>query len=401
MSSFNFPIVMTAAGLQPQTPTSLQQQLLANVATTNPGYTANLPGSLIEDISSTDVGALALIDQAKVELVNSLTPNGANEFLLGQLGQIYLGQAAPGQPTNTSVNVVFSGTVGYVVSNGLQISDGTNTYAVQVGGVIKGSGSSSPITAIAINSGSWGVPIGTVNRIVTSVPSAITLTVNNPTTGTPQGTPETPQSFQARVWQGGLVASVGTPRCIKTLVGKLAGVQQVAVQQASPGLRVIVVGGDVYEVANAIYMSVGDPTTLVGSAISGSRDVTTSLVDYPDTYSIKSVNSPQQTVTLSVTWNTSLSDFTSGAAFPSLTQQPLVDYINSVAIGNPINVMEMNQIFQEAVEDLLDSAFLTRLVFSVFINGSVVNPTSGTYAVQGDVEGYFFAVTTGVAVAQG
>lgn len=83
------PVVLDKSGLQPQSPLSLRAQLLALVAATNPGYTANLPGSLIEDISSTDVAALALIDSARVELVNSLTPYGANAFLLLQLGNIY------------------------------------------------------------------------------------------------------------------------------------------------------------------------------------------------------------------------------------------------------------------------------------------------------------------------
>src|ERR1700676_3806380 len=86
---FNFPVIIGPQGLQPQQPTDLRAQLLAAVAATNPGYTANLPGGLIEDISSTDVAAIALIDQAKIEAVNSLTPLGANNFLLTQLGQIY------------------------------------------------------------------------------------------------------------------------------------------------------------------------------------------------------------------------------------------------------------------------------------------------------------------------
>src|SRR6185437_7072624 len=83
---FDFPVVLTSQGLQPQSPAVLQQELLADVGATRPGYTANLPGILIEDVSSTVVAAIQLCDQAKVETVNSLTPNGANQFLLGQLG---------------------------------------------------------------------------------------------------------------------------------------------------------------------------------------------------------------------------------------------------------------------------------------------------------------------------
>lgn len=401
--AFDFPVVITSAGLQPQAPSSLQQQLLTTVAATNPGYTANLPGSLIEDISSTDVAAISLCDQAKVELVNSLSPNTANVFLQTQLAQVY--GVPQGLPTNTAVNVVFSGTVGYVIANGFLVGDGSNTYQVQGGGVITNSGSSTPITAVSVNTGSFGVAASTVTTLLTSVPGSVTLSVTNPLAGTPGvATAETNESWNQRILQAGLAASVGTPRYIKTQIGQVLGVpsNQISVQQSGTSLR-IVVGGtpNVYSVAYAIFISIDNPGILTGSAVSGTRNVTVSLNDYPDTYSMLYVAAVSQTITLSVTWNTILGSFTGGAAFPSLVQQPLANYVNSVAIGNPINVMEMNQIFQTAVASLLDPSLLTRLVFTVFINGSSTAPASGTYAVSGDPEGYFTCATSGITVTQG
>ena len=82
------PIVITSAGAQPQTPASLLAQLLALATAQAPGLTADLPGSLIEDISSTDVGALTLIDAAWVELLNNVGPLTANPFILSQLGPV-------------------------------------------------------------------------------------------------------------------------------------------------------------------------------------------------------------------------------------------------------------------------------------------------------------------------
>jgi hypothetical protein len=404
MSSFDFPVILGANGLQPQDPTSLKDQLLANVAATNPGYTANLPGILIEDVSSTDVAAIVLCDQAKVELVNSLTPNGANEFLLGQLGTIYLGEGAPGKPTNTSVLVVFTGTVGYVIPNGMLVSDGTNTYQVQGGGVIAGGGSSSPINAIAVQSGSFGVAANTVNQIQTSVPSSVSLTVNNPIAGTPAGQTETWSSFRARVLQAGLVACSSSARGIKTLVGLVTGVQPnlISVRLASGGFEVIVGGGDPYQVAYAIFSAVDNPAALQGSATT-IRNVTVSLIDPPNTYNIIRVNPPQQVVTLTATWNTVLTSFTGGGAFASLVQPALVAYLNSIPAGQPINILEINQLFQQAIASVLDPTLLTRLVFSVDINGTPTSPTSGTYAIPGDPESYFFTAVdgSGITVVQG
>jgi hypothetical protein len=335
--------------------------------------------------------------------VNSLTPYGANEFLLLQLGQIY---GVPfGQATNTSVFVVFSGTVGYVIPNGMLVSDGANTYQVQVGGIIVSGGTSNPINAIAVNSGSFGVPANTVTQILTSVPSGISLTVNNPTVGTPGGTAQSWSSYRAMVLQAGLASSVGTSRFIKTLLAQVPNAQAnlIAVQAASGGLRVIVGGGDPYNNAYAIFSSVADPTTLQGSAISSLRNVTVTIYDPPDTFNIISVNPPMQVLTMEITWNTSLSSFTGGAAFASLVQPPLIAYINGLAVGAPINILEMNAIFQAAISGVLDPNLLTRLVFTVFINSVDTPPGSGTYAVTGDPESYFFTSTngSGITVTQG
>lgn len=85
----SLPLVMTPAGPTPTPPSLLQQTLIDSVAATNPGYTANLPASLIEDISSTDVGAMVVIDQARVDAVASVTPYGANAYVLGQMGVMF------------------------------------------------------------------------------------------------------------------------------------------------------------------------------------------------------------------------------------------------------------------------------------------------------------------------
>ena len=118
----DLPVIIGPAGYVPAPPATILADLLAAVAATNPGYTANLPGSLVEDISSTDVAGIVLCDQAAAELINSLTPYAANVWLLTQLGNVYGVQI--GQATNTSVYVVFSGTPGYSIPQGFVVSAG-------------------------------------------------------------------------------------------------------------------------------------------------------------------------------------------------------------------------------------------------------------------------------------
>ena len=163
------PISINASGYIPQTPQSLNQQLINNVAAVNPGYTANLPASLIEDISSTDTYALLQCDSAIAEIINCLSPNYANAYLLQLLGNMI--GISPQVASNTSVYVVFTGTPGFVVIPGFVISDGTYQYVIQDGGIVNSSGVTQPLYAIATVTGSWAVQSGTVNQLVTSVPS--------------------------------------------------------------------------------------------------------------------------------------------------------------------------------------------------------------------------------------
>jgi hypothetical protein len=244
---------MTPQGLQPASPADLRAALVALVAATNPDYTANLPGTLIEDIASTDTFALVESDSFLVDLVNSVTPLGANPYLLNQLGILY---GVDKQPiTNTSVYVVFFGPPGYVISQGFVVSDGTYQYICQTGGICDINGSTLPIYALATIAGSWAVLPNTVIEMITSVPADIPLSVSNPVAGIPSLTGEPISVFRERCWTAGLAASTGMGRYLKTIVGNIPGVvnRLISVQTVDNQFVVIVGGGDPYQVAYGIW----------------------------------------------------------------------------------------------------------------------------------------------------
>lgn len=269
----SLPVVMTAAGAATQTAQSLNAQIIALATAADPGLTANLPGTLIEDIASTDTAALVLIDQAQVETINSMTPYGANLFLLNQLGQIYGVQQGIG--SNTSVYVVFSGTPGYVISSGTIVSDGTYQYITQDPTIINSGGTSASVYAVANVSGTWAVPANSVTTISSSIPSGVSLTVTNPTTGTPSTGVQTPEDYRTQVLQAGLVACTGSLAAVKTSLAQVQGVvpSLISVVEATQVTgqpiywQVIVGGGDQYAVANAIFNSINDPGILTGSTL--------------------------------------------------------------------------------------------------------------------------------------
>ncbi len=271
----DLPLIMTKAGPVPTPPTTLHEQLLTTVESRSPGFTARLPGLLIEDLSSTAVAALAQCDAARVDTINSVTPFGSNAFILNLQGQM-TGVSQAGE-TNTTVEVVFTGTPNFVIGPGFQVSDGSNTYYALDGGIVgsapSGSnlGTSLPLTFVAADPGSWAIPAGTVTTIETSVPSTVSLSCTNPYPGTLGGSAQTITSYRSQVLQAWSTSGQGMPSYIKTLVGAVPGVDQrlISVQPQGGGLKVLVGGTyDPAQVAYAIYCGVGDPSRLVGSSMS-------------------------------------------------------------------------------------------------------------------------------------
>lgn len=468
-------LAVTAAGAQPTPPVTLWANLITTVAAINPGYTV-LPGGLIEDLASTATYAIALLDSAAVETINSLTPFGANPYVLRELGAIY---GVPlGQTTNTSVYVVFSGTVGVQIPVGYLVSDGTYQYQVVDGGVIGSGGQSAPLYCVATQPGSWAVPANTVTVFISSKPPAVTLTCNNPQPGTPSAGAQSEQEYASLVLQAGLVSGQGNASMAKTLLSNVGGVQPrlISVRQIiGSGWEVICGGGDPYEIANAIYSSGLDLSTLVGSTIhvtgitnanpgvvatdlnhglvtgqnnvhiagvvgmtgvnggpytvtvidekhfsfgvdttgSGTytsggvvtpnaRNVVVNINDYPDTYTVPFVNPPAQTAEVQLSWDTISSNFVSNSAVSQLGTTAIVNYINSIPVGVPINLYALEQAFVAAVLPLFNNnaALISTMSWTISINGISTPPTVGTFLVQGDPESYFTIVSTDVTITR-
>lgn len=474
----DLPTVMGPEGLIPQTPAELYDQLLMSVLLLAPGYTSRLPGSLVEDISSTDVGAIIICDQARVETVNSLTPRGANAFLLNQLGLIY--GVTIGGVTNTSVFVVFTTdppTPGFVLAKGFIVSDGTFQYVLTDGGVTSSDGTTPPLFALATQAGIWPVSPDSVDQLVTSTFSGVTLTVTNPLAGTPGSAAESESSYRVRVLRAGLASSQGMPRYLKTKLMEVVGVQPrlVSVRQISTATFQIICGGsgDPYQIGGAIFASdfwfpglVG--STIMVTAISNTnpghvatnlnhgyttgqlaeingalgmpeinglpftvtvndeksfiidvdtsgfglytgggvltpnfRNIVVDIDDFPDTYTIPFVTPPLQIVWLDVAWNTISPNFINPVGVAQLAQPALAAYINAITVGSPINLYELESVFRNSIAGILAPELLTRMVFTVTINGIVTAPDVGTGIIAGDPESYFSIVASDITVIQG
>lgn len=396
--------LITSAGAIPTSVSDLNAALLARAIALAPGLTANLPGALIEDLSSTATGALLVQDQAAVDLVNSISPLTANEFILYELGDVYGVQRGVG--SNTSVFVVFSGTPGFVVNKGTVVGDGTHQYITQESAIISPPGpigQSAQTFCIAVDSGIWAVPADTVTEVVSSIPPSFVVTCTNSATGVPQSDPQTLPEYQAQVIQAGQAVGTGISTLVKTALQQVNGVQArlVAFRQTDGGWQVIVGGGDPYQVANAIFQSMFNILDLVGAATLGTTE-TIAINDFPDTYEITYVVPNQQAVEIIVTWNTeATANFVAPAVVVSLVNPALVSYVNSIFVGQPMSELSLQDVFITAVAGSIPESSISKLQFVVKIDGSIVAPPTGGVLIFGDPESYFFAVATGISINQG
>ncbi|UGC97734.1 baseplate J like family protein [Pantoea phage PdC23] len=462
----NGPVAKTAS--------DLRAALVSEATALSPGLTTELPGSIIEDMSSTGAGALVVADQARVDLINSVGPITANLAMLTELAQQY---GVPFQKTagSTTVPIVFSSpNIGFLVPKGFIVSDGTNQYSLNEAAVIRTGGTSAAVTATGTETGTWTVPVNSVTTIVTSVPSNITLTCTNQTAGTPGGSAETNAQYRVRVWDAGMVTVQGYPGFIRTALNAVENIdpRQVSVVQNGNSWVVLCGGGDIYEMAAAIFTSAGDITRLSASSLnvtgitnanpgvvttdlthgfstgqvisitgvqgmtgingvsltitvidahsfsiginttsSGAwtgggvvtpnlRNSVVSINDWPDTYSVPLVQPFQQLITINFDWATQNVNYLSDQTLLSLVQNPVIDYVNGIYAGQPLNIGKLKDVFYQAINSTVDMTLITTLNVSVIVNGVLTPVDTGTDIISGDKFSYWYIQPSGVSVSE-
>jgi hypothetical protein len=189
---------------------------------------------------------------------------------------------------------------------------------------------------------------------------------------------------------------------LKQLLYQIPNVQQrlVSVRQQVGGLWSVICVGDPYAVGNAIFTALFDVANLTGSATT-ERNVTVNLYDYPDTYQIVFINPPVQSVAITVTWNTTSTYLVSNSAVQALAINPLIAYINSIPVGQPINDLTLAEVFKESIASILAPELLTRLVFAVSVNGAGASVAVGTHTYLSESESYFNASVGSITINQG
>ncbi|MGK0739971.1 baseplate J/gp47 family protein [Yokenella regensburgei] len=401
----DLPVNYTIAGPVPQTTDALRQQVINTATALSPGITTDLPGSLIDDMVGSSVGALVVCDQARVDLINSCSPYSANIHLLAQLGTIY--GVPRGAGTNTSVYVVFIGPPGFPVPKGFTVGDGSYTYTVQRDTMIPESGQTIPVYCLATTEGTWAVPAGSVNQIKTSVPDEFKVTCTNLTAGLPGAAEQDYASYRAQVMQSGMFSVQGTPDCYFAGLKQVYGVQEnlLSYRQAALGRWVAVVGGgDPYEVAYAIYKAVPDISILTNDVSNPSgapvEKKTIAITVYPDVYQVPFVVPSSQNTTILITWNTASMGYIDPDGIAKAVQENVAAYINGIGVGQPVNIFEIQDIFMHSVSGLVTPSLVSMIDIQVAINGVIKPPAAGSSLVYGDTYAWFSTSAAQIQVKQ-
>ncbi|MXV44308.1 hypothetical protein GS501_04515 [Saccharibacter sp. 17.LH.SD] len=466
------------SGVQPTAPDDLRNELINRATARAPGLTANLPGTLIEDMASTAVGALAQADQMKVDQINSVSPLNANAAWLDQFGEIY--GVKRGAGANPSAYVTFIGTPGLFLGKGFQVSDGTHIYETQKNVTLPSDGTLGDVYVLAVQPGKYVTPAHSITQIVSNYQNNASLTVTNPQPATVGSDPESDSSSRARILQAGQATTQGTPNFIKTCIQAVPNVipRSVSVPIITDNAniplayRVTADGGDPQQIAGAIYESCFDLLTLQGSvnalgsatqddpctitttlthgltsgqtvsidgatgmtAINGEftatvldayrftipvdtrssapysgggvlltndRNIMATVQDGADSYPITFVRPLQQNVRLVIFWQTSAVNILDNEAAGDVIAPQLADYINNLAVNEPINILQLNAVFESSLLELIPSNQITRLHFDVYIDGILTPPEGQSTVILGDPESYFVTSSDHIRLERG
>lgn len=396
---------ITASGLVPRDPLDIKADLTARVSRARPGYTANIPGSMIDDILGTDVAAVTLMEQARVDTINSLTSATAQPNILNKMAT-QLGIQA-GTTTNGSVDVqANNSTPGFVFNKGFIISDGNKQYILSSATAVKPDGTTSLMNFVCQTPGTFAIPRNTVNIVVTPLPSGITVNLTNPQDGVPGAVQEDISEFRARVLETQRAVAQGFLTTLRTTLQQVPGVSSRLISIAmngtgiTSGYRVLVGGGDETDVATAIFNSMFDLPALTQST-DASRNVVVNLRDGADTYAIPFVRPLQQSVGITVTWNTLSGNVVSDDSITQAVQPAVLNYINNIPAGGYINENTLRRRVTDAMGTVLPEEDVTRLVFGYTIDGQPAAPAAGEQEISGNPEGYFMTSVGAISVVRG
>ncbi|MJB99379.1 baseplate J-like family protein, partial [Salmonella enterica subsp. diarizonae] len=150
--------------------------------------------------------------------------------------------------------------------------------------------------------------------------------------------------------------------------------------------------------------SIGIDTSASGSWDGGGevtpnvRNNVVTISDWPDNYLIPFVIPLQQNVTVKFEWGSEGVNYLTDATILTLVSAPVIQYINGIYAGKPLNINNLKDTFLQSVNTTIDMSLISKLNVIITVNGIITNPDPNTNIISGDPFSYFYIASDGVTV---
>lgn len=349
------------------------------------GYT-NQPAEIQNNLMTESAIIIKHVEDIIALNINNMLPYMQNEVAFSIYGE---GLGLPYKnATQTSVMLVFTGTAGTYIPDGLSVTDvnGTITVTTANAGVITNDGTVS-LLAYAVQAGTTNIPANTLTKMSENIAG---VSVNNPVAGTQGQDAETFEEYRARVHRATTIKSYGQFDYLYTQVANVEGVDMrlfnaLERREQKPSMppymytEIVVGGGDDIEVAYAIDKGAGLSGRLYSSNPSDSdqnRTITVNLKVFNTDRTVIFTRPKQSNLSIVVV---TTSKKTIDLSLPYLLSfQALQQYFNTVSISEDISLNKITDIILDSVAILVDRTDIGAFKYTIKLDSTDVSTEATT-----------------------
>ena len=359
-------------------PTVIRERLLNQAIEKVEGFT-NLPSGIQNNLLDESVLDIAEIQDMLANVMNSISPSYANDFIVRELGAAFGLKIKDKALSNTTIT--FYGLTGVVIPKGVAIgnADGSKKFITTKSDIINASGQVS-IYCEGADYYDTPTPANTLNVLLNKVLNVTSCTnLNNAVESTPA---ETISEFRTRFQNRALANRSGTVATLNDELKKVEGtVDRLCTYQSSQiieegvkeaVIEVVVGGGDDYQVALAIFNSVLYPDIFVSNPSNDETNRTVNInvtfngVDFPIVYTRPKIN--QLSINISLTVQSGFINMPS-ETFTLLLRPYYEDYINNLKIGySPTGYGFDDLIYQCFKDNFYNISIITGINYTLTVN---------------------------------
>lgn len=358
-------------------PTVIRERLLNQAIEKVKGFT-NLPSGIQNNLLDESVLDIAEIQDMLANVMNSISPSYANDFIVRELGAAFGLKIKDKALSNTTIT--FYGLPGVVIPEGVAIgnADGSKKFITTKSDIINAAGQVS-IYCEGADYYDTPTPANTLNVLLNKVLNVTSCTnLNNAVESTPA---ETISEFRGRFQTRAQANRSGTVATLDNALKEVEGtVDRLCTYKDSQIIKdgvkeavieVVVGGGNDYQVALAIF-NVLYPNIFVSNPSGDETNRTVNInvtfngVNFPITYTRPKIN--QLSVSISLTVQSGFINIPS-EAFTLLLRPYFEDYINNLKIGySPTGYGFDDLIYQCFKDNFYNISIITGINYTLTVN---------------------------------